>query len=381
MLFLAGILLPAKTALAKEGKEIQEIYPVNYEEWTGRSEDVLELREDAQEYQVLPGDCLWSISKKLWGEGRWYDRFAMENGEAIENSNLIYPGMVLQAAQKGYICRRRPQYAGMEMGDYSMDTPGNWTIGTISSGDAFGNLVMSGDGFNKILCLVQDKKEETLITTQDWEACAEKIRRYTEVYYGENVSELTFEHYQMEAGEEVYLYSFLWQMELPGYPEVGRVNVSACMGLKLTEHIQAEFLGFASKYDIHGGVRYTTASFEEHVEYYDPETFTVNDSNMSILPEAKWEMEGLYDPFSWMDEFFGSLLESAAGVVPEPESERDGLIERIEKPGSLRSGRPAVCNIRVTLSIPIPTDIVNQSPDMGQLSFSQSVNFYIFSLI
>lgn len=349
---LTGMLLPVRMIRAEEngnnsetvaqeekyqGEEIQEIYPVYYDEWEGRSEDIIELEGDEEEYEVLPGDCLWDISEKLWGDGRWYGRLAADNDELIEDPNLIYPGMTLRSVQKGYIHRRQTQYAGMKTGDYSIDTPGNWTVGTISSGGASANLVMSGEGFNKILCLVQDKKSETVLTTNDWEECARKIREYAEKYYGENVSDLTFEHYRTGQGEEIYLYSFLWEMGLPDYPELGKVRIRACMGLKLTEHIQAEFLGFASKYDIHGGVRYTTASFEEHVEDYDPETFTVNDSNMAILPEAGWELEGMYDPFSWLDEFFGAMLREVAGIEPEPENAREGLIEQISRPGGRKS--------------------------------------------
>lgn len=225
---------------------------------------------------------------------------------------------------------------GMQTGEYSIDTPGSWTVGVVSSGNASANLVFSGTGLTEMACLVQDKMEETVITTRDWEDCAARIREYAEQHYGENVSDLTFEHYRTGQGEEVYLYSFLWQIEFPDHPEIGKVGIRACMGLKLTEHIQAEFLGFSRGHDIHGEVRYTTASFEEHVEDYDPETFTVNDSNMAILPEAKWELAGMYDPFSWMDEFFGALMEKAAGTEPEPESAREGLIEKIERPGGRR---------------------------------------------
>ena len=351
-LLLTGILTPVKAVSAEEGndgnsgagsqedgsrkEEIQEIYPVCYDEWRGSSEDIIVLEEDVREYLVRPGDCLWDISEKLWGDGRWYDRLTAADGEKIENPDLIYPGMALQAVRTGYICRRHTQNAGLQTEEYSIDTPGSWTVGTISSGEAFANLVFSGTGFAEMACLVQDKREETVITTEDWDECAGKIREYAMQYYGENVSDLAFEHYRTEQGEEIYLYSFLWQIELPEHPEVGKVRIRACMGLKLTEHIQAEFLGFASGHDIHGEVRYTTVSFEEHAEGYDPETFTVNDSNMAILPEAKWDLDGLYDPFSWLYEFFGALLEEAAGVEPEPQSVREGLIRQIERPGGRR---------------------------------------------
>lgn len=342
--FLAGLSFFMEPVLAEERgeessqEEVQEIYPLVYGEWPGRKEAVLILKEEEQEYRVLPGDCLWNISEKLWGDGRWYDRLLTGDGEEIEDLNLIYPGMTLRAAQEGYICKRDTQNTGMKMGEYSMDMPGNWTVGTISSGDASANFVLSGDGFQKILCLIQDKKEETVVAAGDWEACAEKIRSYAEQRYGENVSGLTFEHYRMGQEDEVYLYSFLWQVELPVQNEVERVKIRVCMGLKLTEHIQAEFLGFAGQYDIHGGVRYTTASFEENMEDSDPETFTVNDSNMSILPQAEWELEGMYDPFLWADEFFGSLLKRAAGAEQEPEAEsvRERVMERIERAGGRR---------------------------------------------
>ena len=146
--FLAGLSFFMEPVLAEERgeerpqDEVQEIYPLVYGEWPGRKEAVLILKEEEQEYRVLPGDCLWSISEKLWGDGRWYDRFQAGDGGEIEDVNLIYPGMTLRAAQGGYICKRDTQNTGMQMGEYSMDMQGNWTVGTISSGDDNAKVVL-----------------------------------------------------------------------------------------------------------------------------------------------------------------------------------------------------------------------------------------------
>ncbi len=310
----------------------QEEYPLLYGTWAGAAGGAMELWEIGKEYEVLPGDSLWDISEKLWGDGWWYGELLAANEDMIENPGLIYPGMCLQTGRRGCIVRKEAKYGGMQMGDYSMDIPGEWTVGTISCGEAWANLVLSGEGFKWIAVLAQDKKEETVQTTQDWEACTRRIRDYVGKYHSENISDLAFEHYRMGEGEEVFVYSFLWQMDLSN----GRqAQVRACMGMKLTEQIQAEFLGVAASYDIHGTVRYVAASFEEK-EGYDPQTSSVNDSNMSIQPQADWEMEGMLNPFAWVEEFFTALIEEAEGTQPEPADTREGLMERISRPGGRR---------------------------------------------
>ena len=54
-----------------------------------------------------------------------------------------------------------------------------------------------------------------------------------------------------------------------------------------------------------------SASFEEHFDTENTETFTVNDSNMCITPETEWALNGMYNSFAYMDEYFTSLLNKA----------------------------------------------------------------------
>lgn len=309
-----------------------EKYPLTYEDVTDQNEPYMELTEDAEDYTVLPGDSLWKIAEKQLGDGNYYVKLANANRAVLSDPDLIYPGMVLNLSQTGYIIRTEAKYGGIQMGEYSMDMPYGWTIGVTQSGDAGGNFVMSGDG--AIACLIQDKEKETTANVLDWEKCTQKITDYVRKNYNKQVSELTFEHYRMENQEdatgELYLYSYTWYISPEDYPTL---TCKVCVGLKLTDHIQAEFVGYSldDDYDIQGCVRYVTASFEEHFDPNSSETFTVNGSNMRIIPESEWELEGMYDSFAYMDEFFTALLNEATGTETTEKSSGEKLIDRMSR--------------------------------------------------
>lgn len=48
----------------------------------------------AKTYTVKSGDCLWSIAKKLYGNGAKYTQIYNANKDKIKNPNLIYAGQV-----------------------------------------------------------------------------------------------------------------------------------------------------------------------------------------------------------------------------------------------------------------------------------------------
>ncbi len=287
-------------------------YPVLYEEKPESVAPVMELTEKGREYTVLPGDCLWNIADKLWGSGNRYQELVAANAEVIEDPDLIYPGMLLQTGRKGYIIRTEAHRGGFRTGKYSMDLPGGWSVGCLESGEAFSNLTLSGEGM--IVCLIQDKMEATTASAQDWEECSRQIRDYVEENYAGSVQDLTFEQYQMGDGGELYLYDYIYQIDLADHGMEGKLEWNVCVGLKLTDHIQAEFIGFSTDdYDIQGCVRYVTASFEEYFGEDEEGAFTVNDSNMALLPSAEWEIGGMFDPFPWVEEYFSAFLEKATG--------------------------------------------------------------------
>jgi nucleoid-associated protein YgaU len=47
-------------------------------------------------YTVMPGDCLWTICQKIYGNGtKWGELFAC-NTDILTDPRLIYPGQVLK---------------------------------------------------------------------------------------------------------------------------------------------------------------------------------------------------------------------------------------------------------------------------------------------
>lgn len=291
-----------------------EQYPFVYGDVYAKDEDYMALTEGSGDYVVLPGDSLWKIAEQLLGNGNSYVELINMNQDILTDPDLIYPGMCLNVSKTGYILRKEAVYGGIQMGSYSMDMPYGWTIGTAQSGGAGGNFVMSGDG--AVACLIQDRTKEASASVLNWQECAQQITAYAEENYQKLITDLQFEHYRMEeqgdVSGELYLYSYTWHISPDDYPTL---TCRVCIGLKLTEHIQAEFVGYTlDDYDIEGCVRYITASFEEHFDTQKDGKFTVNDSNMSIVPETEWPLDGMYNSFAYMDEFFTALLNEALGT-------------------------------------------------------------------
>lgn len=104
----------------------EEEYPLVYEDLSEGEEPVAVLFCDMQSYTVLPGDSLWKIAEKLWGDGKGYLDLARENKELIKDPDVIFPGMVLTASRTGSIIRKEAKNGGVQMEDYSMDMPYGW---------------------------------------------------------------------------------------------------------------------------------------------------------------------------------------------------------------------------------------------------------------
>ena len=54
--------------------------------------------ETADRYTVVKGDCLWTICRRIYGDGSLAYKLATANN--IKNPNLIYPGQVLELPDK-----------------------------------------------------------------------------------------------------------------------------------------------------------------------------------------------------------------------------------------------------------------------------------------
>ena len=78
-------------------------YQTRYEVPLGEQENYTVLVEDLGEYEVCEGDCLWSISENLLGNGGDYMQLVKQNADVIQNPDLIYPGMRLRIKRNVYV--------------------------------------------------------------------------------------------------------------------------------------------------------------------------------------------------------------------------------------------------------------------------------------
>lgn len=286
----------------------------------GQKEDYIRLIQDPVEYEVHPGDCLWDIAEEFWGDGSLYGDIVISNQEMISDADLIYPGMSLELGSSVYVKKQSP-YMTIFMWNYEFYMPYGSTAGIAEFGENGSNFCLSGDG--RIACLVQDKTREAVRTTADWEACTRRLEAYADENYKGKIDEFSFEHYQSEKGEDIYLYSCRYQIDFSKYGYDGSTYAYLCTGMKMTEHIQAEFVGFDMDEEIKDSVRYVTASFEEQSDR--GEYVTVNDSEMEIWEEREWELDGMFNSLAWVDGCFTYLADKA---MEKPEDQKETMTSK-----------------------------------------------------
>ena len=299
----------------------ESAYPLVFK---GNGDEITYLTDmdHSEAYEVKAGDTLWQIAEEKMGSGGSYRELAEANSELIEDSNLILPGMMLQMPSGGVRLKGDSGYKWE--GFYRYAIPPGWTVGYLSVREAGANFNLSGYGMENIACLVQDRDSAMVRNTKDWEACCEQIRDYAKAQYPDAVTDLDFRHYQTEEGEDVYLYSYTYEMDLATYGLDGIYSVNVCMGIHLTEHIQAQFLGFSNDTEIQNQVLYVAGTFKELGK---PEMSVAETTNMAIGPVYSWELSGMFNPFPWVAQFYDELMKEMLDI-PEEQTLKEKFLER-----------------------------------------------------
>ena len=302
---------------------VGDSYPLVY---VGNGDEITYLTDmDHREvYEVKAGDNLWEIAREKMGDGKSYLKLAEINSDLIEDPNLILPGMMLQMPPSGVRLKGDSGYKWE--GYYRFAHPAGWTVGYLDVGEAYANFNLSGYGMENIACLVQDKDSAMVRDTRDWNACCEQIRSYTQEQYPDSVEDLAFWHYQTEDGEDVYLYSYTYKIDLAAYGMEGSLPINVCMGIHLTEHMQAQFLGFGSDTETQNKnqVLYTAGTFRELGK---PQTSLAESSNMAIGPVYSWELSGMFNPFPWVEQFHDELLREVLDI-PKEKTLKEKFLDR-----------------------------------------------------
>lgn len=281
------------------------------------------LTEDLGNYEVCEGDCLWNISEQYLGTGERYPELMEMNPDVITNPDLIYPHTLLRLTRNVYV-RKETASEGTRMGSCRFGALTGCTVGFAQEGEAYSSLAFTRLDHGRVVCHIRDKVQAGVDTLSDWEKCRDTIEEYAEEHFGEQVTDLTFQRYQSERGDEVYQFSYVYTVMGEAYGLEGTLPVYVSHGICQTEHIQAEFVGFHTEEGMEDVVRYLVAGFEE---LPSPEggAGSMNDYNIIMGSPGEWELAGIYDSFDWIREYFDGIFREA---VP-PEAEEKSAKERI----------------------------------------------------
>lgn len=305
----------------------EERFPLNYEIPSEFEDQYIELLTDDGSYEVKAGDSLWQISENVWGDGSFYPLLFECNTELAQNQGFIYPGMVLEIGRKAYIRKQTGSMGVKSLGQYYVDVPYGWHFGILEAGDAFANFALYDSTIDSVMCLFRDKEQAAVKSMEDWENFQNSVKDYIGKNYAEVVSNLSFERYQSQKGEELYLYSFEYFIDLSNYGySKSFMKVYICQGIKQTEHLQAEFTGFCLDEDIRDIVRYIASSFEE-LPTQDGKVVSVNDTNITILPSIEWELSGIHNPFPWIEAYFHGILCEVTDTALKEKTTEDKLLD------------------------------------------------------
>lgn len=295
-------------------------WPIVYE---GKGDEITYLTDvgNSESYEVKEGDTLWEIAKEKTGSGSSYRELAEANSDLLTDPNLILPGMMLQMPAHGVGLKGSSGF--VYQGYYRYAIPEGWTVGYRSEGEAWANWALMGMWKGDIVCLIQDRDSQMNESTRDWQLFCQQIRSYVQENYPDTVSDLDFQYYETEEGEKVYLYSYTYEINLETYGQEGSYRVKVCMGIHLTEHIQAQFLGFANKSQIRDHVLYTTGTFKELGK---PQKPIAEVTNMAIEPVYSWELSGMFNPFPWIEQYYDGLMREMLDI-PREQSLKEKFLE------------------------------------------------------
>jgi len=322
MAFSVLVALGSAMAVQAAGASYQTRYDVPQKE----QETYAVLVEDLGEYEVCKGDCLWSISEKLLGNGSSYMQILRQNADVIQNPDLIYPGMRLQIKQNVYV-KKRTGTNGIKTPQYRFGTPDNWAFGILEEGEAFSNnafFARQADG--NVVCLLRDKEEAGVKSLSDWEQSQKRIADYVEKYYKKQVSDLTFHKYQSENGTDIYVFSYCFTIDGAQYGYTGGLDVHVSEAVCQTQRIQAELTGFQLEEGIEDIVLYMAGSFEE-LAGTDEADFSVNGYNVLLTPSEPWAVAGIHNPFAWVEKYYDGICSQISNLPPEKKSAKERILD------------------------------------------------------
>ena len=300
-------------------------YEPKYEITEGEADSYTVMEEYLGEYEVQEGDCLWSISEEVLGDGGAYPKLAEMNPDVVSDPDLIYPHTILELKRNVYV-KERTDREGTRLAEIRFGALEGWTVGYAQAGEAFSSFAFTNRDGARVVCMIRESEKGSGEVLSDWEGSRETLEEYVGEHYGSEITDLTFGRYRSEKGCEIGLYSYVYEIRGEPYGLKGSLPVYVSHGICLSEHIQAEFTGFHTEEGMEDVVRYLTATFEELPS--DGLEFSVNDSNVTMGPSEAWVLPGVHNPFVWIREYFDGVFSEAIPEKPEDKSAKDRVLGR-----------------------------------------------------
>ena len=168
--------------------------------------DYIKLSAEGSTYEVEPGDSLWEIAAKLWGDGNRYPELVGANNGLLSDPDHIEPGEKLAIPKVLYIPGGDAAEGAYEEGAYRI----RFADGDYSSGrmNYFARVTHPDDGIYVNWSVVTNQMGHNALT-DDWDDFVREVKRCSGEVCGGRVFDLTFEKYQMADGCDLCGYTFL----------------------------------------------------------------------------------------------------------------------------------------------------------------------------
>lgn len=288
-------------------------------------EDYMVLEEVIGDYEVCEGDSLWNISGQYLGSGEKYLELMEMNPNVVTDPDLIYPHTYLRFKRNVYV-RKEMNAEGTRIGSCHFGALPGYTLGTLRAGEAYSSFAFTGRDQAHVICRIRDKEQTGVDKLSDWEACWNAMEEYVEKYCKDSVTDLAFQRYQSERGDEIYLFTYVYTIKGERYGLKGALPVYVSHGICQTEHIQAEFVGFHMEEGMEDVIRYLAAGFEE-LPFSESGTESMNDYNITIETSKWWNIPGVCNSFGWIKDYFDGIFRYAFHEESGHRSARDRIID------------------------------------------------------
>lgn len=251
-------------------------------------------------YEAAPGDTLWDIAERFYGQGRLYELLERAgNPENALSDNALAPDEQIRIPHKDYylLCPNDEEgftwsYCRLPSGEscptrYAAAKPIDWYYGNMYFDASAGLDTMwpkdKEAGQDAAAADIRifyrlDHNPDGDFFANDWEAVQDSIRQSAKTYCKDAIDSLLFCRYTLDNGESLYGYSFRLHRQ--------DGTLKCAVFYRLNEGLLAEFIGVEPVTEdehVLERVRYLAARID----------------NACVIKESQYDLETFYGKEGW----------------------------------------------------------------------------------